>query len=110
MASTDAILLDLDAEQRPVDQVKPPFTFNWHDRVITLTDPAELTYDQLLQVEQPAQFLRFCASQEDRDFLASSGNQLEGWRLGVLLERFFKHFGYDPEGRAEKERRNKLGY
>lgn len=107
MASTDPIVFDLDSAQRPADQVKPPFTFNWHGRAVTLTDPAELDYETLLKIEQPAGFLRYTASQEDRDFLAAEENQMEGWRIGLLIEKFYKHYGLDQN---EKKRREQLGY
>lgn len=103
MASTDHIDLDLDSAERPKEQVKPAFVFAWKGRTISLSDPAELDYRKLLEVESPIGFLRFTASQEDRDFLASEEGSMEGWRLGVLMEKYYKHFGMDQE-------RKKLGF
>lgn len=107
MASTDTIHFDLDNAQRPAEQVKAPFAFNWNERVITLSDPAELDYETLLKIEQPAQFLRYCASQDDRDFLADPKNKMEGWRIGLLIEKFYEHYGLDKN---EAKRREQLGY
>ena len=101
MASTDRIDLNLDEETR--DTSYQPFVFYWKGRTISLSDPAELDYRQLLEVESPVGFLRYTASQEDRDFLASEEGKMEGWRLGRLIEKYYKHFGMDKE-------RQKLGF
>lgn len=103
MASTDHIDLNLDTAERPKDQVKGAFAFTWKERRILLSDPAELDYRKLLEVESPVGFLRYTASQEDRDFLASEEGAMEGWRLGLLMEKYYKHFGLDKE-------RQKLGF
>ena len=103
MASTDHIDLNLDTAERPVDQVKPKFSFTWKGRRIELSDPAEVDYRDLLEVESPVGFLRYTAGKEDRDFLASAEGSMEGWRLGLLMEKYYAHFGLDKE-------RKKLGF
>lgn len=103
MASTDHIDLNLDTAERPADQIKPDFAFVWKERRIVLTDPANVDYRKLLEVETPLQFLRFTAQQEDRDFLASPEGSMEGWRLNLMMEGYYKHFGMDKE-------RQKLGF
>lgn len=101
MASTDRIDLNLDEEKR--DTSYQPFVFAWKGRTISLSDPAELDYRKLLEVDSPVGFLKFTASQEDRDFLASPEGTMESWRLGRLVERYYAHFGLDKE-------RQKLGF
>lgn len=103
MASTDKIVLDLDTIERPADQKKAEFAFNWKGRRIVLTDPAELSYQELLEIEHPLGFIRYTASQEDRDHLAKE--PMEGWRMGILIENYYKHFGLD-----DKNREKKLGF
>lgn len=103
MASTDHIDLNLDTAERPADQVRPDFAFTWKDRRIVLTDPANVDYRSLLEVDSPVGFLKYTARQEDRDFLASPEGSMEGWRLGLLMEKYYKHFGMDKE-------RQKLGF
>jgi len=98
MASTDHIDLDLDSLER--DVTYKPFVFGWKGRTISLSDPAELDFRQLLEVETPIGFLKFTASQEDRDFLASDEGWMESWRLNKLIEKYYRHFGIDP-GRAK---------
>lgn len=101
MASTDKIHLDLNSVERDVKY--DPFVFDWKGRVISLTDPAELDYRKLLEVDTPVGFLKFTASQEDRDFLASAEGTMESWRLNLLVEAYYKHFGIDPS-------RSKMGF
>lgn len=103
MASTDHIDLNLDTAERPADQVKPPFAFAWKGRRVVLTDPADVDYQNLLEIENPLQFLRYTATQEDRDFLASKEGSMEGWRLNLMMESYYKHFGMSKE-------RQKLGF
>jgi hypothetical protein len=98
--------LDLDALERPQDQVKPEFAFTWKKRRIVLTDPAELDFRQLLEIEHPLGFLRHTASQEDRDFLASDEGTMPGWRMGELISRYYEHF----ELGKQKAEREKLGF
>lgn len=105
MASTDRIDLDLDALERPEDQKAEEFAFNWKGRRIVLSDPAELDYRQLLEIDNPLGFLRYTASQSDRDFLASDAGKMEGWRMGVLIEKYYKHFNL-----GQGENRSKLGF
>lgn len=101
MASTDRIHLDLDSEQR--DETYEPFVFAWKGKTLTLSDPAELDYRKVLEVESPVAFLRYTASQETRDFLASDEGYMEAWRLNRLMEKYYKHFGLDRD-------RQKLGF
>ena len=97
----DRIDFDLDNVER--ESKTKPFTFNWKGRAISLSDPAELDYRELLEIDNPLGFLRYTASKEDRDFLASDEGQMEGWRMGKLIEAYYKHFGLD-------QNRNKLGF
>lgn len=81
-----------------------PFVFVVGDREITLGDPAELDYQDLLECETPLQFIRYTATEEDRDFLAKQ--RIPGWKLGRLLEEYLKH--YKAEERVDA--RKKLGF
>ncbi len=101
MPSDQKIHLDLNAVTRD-DGAKEPFVFDWKGRTISLSDPAELEWGDLLEVETPIGFLKYTASQDDRDFLASREGQMEGWRINKLIEAYYRHYGLDPK-------RNKLG-
>jgi hypothetical protein len=106
MSNNEHVDLDLDTLERPKDQVKPEFAFTWKKRRIVLTDPAELDFRQLLEIEHPLGFLRHTASQEDRDFLASDEGSMPGWKMGQLIERYYEHFQL---GKDKKNREN-LGF
>ena len=96
MPSDTKIHLDLDAVERD-DAVKEPFTFAWKGRTISLSDPAELDWGDLLEVETPIGFLRYTASPEDRQFLASNEGRMEGWRINKMIKAYYEHFGLDPK-------------
>jgi hypothetical protein len=106
VAAVQAVDFDLDAVER--ETTFKPFTFTVKDpkkdnepRVIVLSDPAELDYQKLLEIESPIGFLRYVASQPDRDFLAQA--KIEGWRLGKLMEAYYRHYNLDQS-------RAKLGF
>jgi hypothetical protein len=101
--------LDLDSIQRPQDQIQPEFAFTWKGRRIVLGDPAELDFRELLEITHPLGFLKHTASQEDRDFLASDEGSMEGWRMGELIERYYKHFKLGDKIEDAKQR-ERLGF
>lgn len=94
MPSDQKIHLDLNSVERDVHY--NDFVFDWKGRTMSLSDPAELDFRKLLEVDTPIGFLRFTMSQEDRDFLASEEGQMETWRMNKLIEAYYRHFGIDP--------------
>lgn len=101
-SAVDRIDLNLDTVTR--DQEFAPFVFVVGDRAIELGDPAELDYQDLLECDTPLQFIRYTATEEDRNFLAQQ--RIPGWKLGRLLEEYLKH--YKAEERVDA--RKKLGF
>lgn len=95
------IHLDLDAAERPADEVKEPYTFTIAGREITMIDPGELDWQDLLFITNPMDFLRYALSSEDRDFLLDQ--KVPGWKFGLLMEGFYKH--YDLEKKVEDAKR-----
>lgn len=87
--------LDLDAAERPRESVKEPFTVRLGGKVISMTDPEELDWQDLLEIEDPTDFLRFCVSDEDRAHIRKQ--KLEGWKLGRLMEAYMSHYGLDEK-------------
>jgi len=78
---------------------KPPA--DWHSkdvesRAVTMTDPAEIDWRDLLDIEKPIHFLKHCVTQEDRDFIKTC--PIEGWRFGALIEAYQRHYGMDSAG------------
>jgi hypothetical protein len=95
--------IDFNLDDATRDQTFKPFAFTWKGKKMELSDPAELDYRKLLEVETPLHFLRYTASQETRDFLASPEGTMEAWRLNKLMEAYYRHFGMDKD-------RSKLGF
>lgn len=94
------ISLDLDAEKRPESEIKPPFVAMVKGREITMTDPAELDWRELILLESPTEFLRLSLSAEDRKFLLEQ--DLPGWKFNRLMESYYSH--YDLEEKVRKAR------
>lgn len=91
------LALDLDAEQRPEGEVKPPFTVQVEGREITMTDPSELDWRDLILLESPTDFLRLSLTAEDRKFLLEQS--LPGWKFNRLMEAYYGHFDLDKKVR-----------
>lgn len=98
-APIESVDFDLDAVER--QKTYKQFSFNWKGRRLTASDPAELDYRKLLEIETPLAFLRYTMSEDDRDYLAA--NEMESWRLNLLMEAYYRHFGMDKD-------RSKLGF
>ena len=98
--------LDLDTVERPEkDQIRP-FVFNLAGRQITMTDPAELDWLDLAELENPVELIRHCCSREDRDHIVAQA--MPGWKLGKLVEAFMQHYRLE-EKMAEARRRGRTG-
>lgn len=95
------IALDLDAAQRPAEDVVEPFAARVGGKRIVMTDPQEIDWQDLLEIEDPAGFLRHCVSKEDRDHLR--GLTLPGWKFGKLIDAYLAH--YRLEEKMEEARR-----
>lgn len=93
------LVIDLDTIERK--DAKPPFKAKILDRVITMLDPQDLDWRDLLEMKDPREFLRLTVSPEDRDWLARQA--IPGWKFGQLMEAFYRH--YDLEELAAQARR-----
>lgn len=94
--------LNLDAVERPAEDRVDPFKVVVGGRVITMTDPEEIDWQDLLTIEDPIQFLEFCVSEEDRDYLAEQ--KIPGWKFGHLIQGYQKHFKIDKKiAQAQRE-------
>lgn len=102
-----SITLDLDAAQRPANEVKPPFVVKIQDREIGMKDPAELDWRDLILMESPTEFLRLSLSKEDREFLLSQ--DLPGWKFNQLMEAYYTHFDLDEKVRSARRQERLSG-
>lgn len=95
------LAIDLDNIERPADEVKPPFRAQAGGKVITMADPSDLDWRDLLNLQDPKEFIRLTMSKEDRDHLAST--PIPGWKFNQLMDSFYRH--YDLEELANEARR-----
>lgn len=70
--------------------------------VITLTDPADLDWKQILLIENPADFFKYCVSEEDKELLRKE--PIPGWKMRLLIEDFQRHYGLGDSGNGAGSR------
>jgi len=87
--------LDLDSVQRPAAEAVDPFKARVSGRVIVMTDPEEIDWQDLLDMATPVDFLRHCVSSEDREFLR--GEKIAGWKFGRLMKAYQEHYKIDEK-------------
>lgn len=95
------VILDLDAEERPEKDIKPPFVVNIESRRVTFADPTEIDWRDLAAVEIPADLLRVAMTRDDRQYL--QGLALPTWKFNRLMEAYYTH--YDLEDKIRNARR-----
>lgn len=95
------VVLDLDAEERPSKDVKPPFIVKIGDRRVTFADPSEIDWRELATVSIPADLLRVSLSKDDLKHL--QGLNLPTWKFNRLMETYYEH--YDMEERIRDAKR-----
>lgn len=98
----EQIDFDLDAYERPAEEVIPDFKIKVGGRVITMTNPDEIDWKDLLDITDPVAFLRHSTSTEDRAFIL--GLDLSSYRFGKLMDTYYTHFHI--EERMEKARQS----
>lgn len=77
-------------DENPID----PFVFEMPDgRTIVLSDPTDLTIDEMATLQNPLEFLRFTASEEDRVEM----RKLRGKQMSKVIKGYFEHFGIPTE-------------
>ena len=98
---SDHVDLNLDDIERE-DHEKRPFAFVVAGHRFTLIDPAELDWKQLLEIDDPIAFFRFCMPQDQKD--AFKELDIPGWKLGKIIEAFQKHYGLGAKGNGVASR------
>lgn len=95
------VILDLDLEERPAEDVKPPFIVKVNGRSIQFADPSEIDWRDLAAVQIPADLLRVSLSRDDRNFLQNEA--LPSWKFNRLMEAYYLH--YDLEEKIRNAQR-----
>ncbi len=94
--------INLDEIEREQDEVKAPFAFVVEGQRFTLTDPADLDWKQLLEIDDPVAFFRYCMPQPQKT--AFKELDVPGWKLGKIIEAFQKHYGLGNKGNGAASR------
>lgn len=95
--TANSVVLDLDAEERT--DAKPPFTFRHRGRRWMLSDARDLDWQKLLIAGgNPVLFMRLVLPADDVDAFFAAG--MPSWKLQVLMERYYQHYGIPNPGRA----------
>lgn len=93
--------LDLDSYAKPADQEIPDFTVRLGGRVVTFTNPDEIDWQDLLDITDPVQFIRYSCTKEDREHIVSL--RLPGFKMSKLMEAYQTHF--QIEDKMDRARR-----
>lgn len=99
------VVLDLDAVERPTEDIKDPYTVKVGDRVITFIDPASADWRDLLYINSPADLFNVALSEDDAAYIR--GRAMEGWRFNVLMKGYYEYYGLEDKIR-EAQRQAKL--
>lgn len=94
------ITFNLDEQER--ETKVEPFVALVGGRSITMTDPEELDWEDLLMIEGPYDFLTYSCSPEDKRYILAQ--KMPGWKFGKLIAAYQQHYGFD-EKLAEARRR-----
>lgn len=101
MAADTKITFNLNTAER--EKSYEPYVVALSDgSTITMTDPAELDWSEILLIENPADFFRFCVSEDDKPRLRKE--KIPGWKMRLLIEDFQRHYGLDTAGNAAGSR------
>lgn len=82
--------LDLDAYERKPEDIIPPFVVRLGGRVISMGNPEEIDWQDLVSLTNPVQFLKYAVSKEDRTFIVSLS--LPAYKLNKLMQAYQTHF------------------
>lgn len=100
------VVFDLDTAERPREEiVEQPFTVNVKGRAITMLDPGELDWQDLMSIETPAGFLRHSLSDEDRKYLRDQ--KIPGWKFNLLMDAYMAHYNLEERARKAQELQNR---
>ncbi len=100
--SSEHVDLNLDEIEREKSEVKAEYAFVLEGERFVLTDPADLDWKQLLEIDDPIAFFRYCMPAEQKDSFKSKN--VPGWKLGKIIEGFQKHYGLGDKGNAAASR------
>jgi hypothetical protein len=75
-----------------------PFAADLGGRRVVMTDPQELEWVDLAELESPAEFIDLCMAEEDKTHLLSLG--LTSWQMNGLMDAYMAHYGIGNRGKG----------
>lgn len=102
---TAGVTLDLDAQERPPEEIKSPYVVKVGDRLVTFIDPAEADWRDLIHIGTPADLFAVALNEDDATYIR--GRAMEGWRFNILMKGYYDYYGLEDKIR-EAQRQAKL--
>ena len=100
---TPPLDLDLDSVEReyPRTKVAPkPYIVKWAGKVIQMIDPAELDWQDVIDVDDGPSLLKVAIRDEDKEHVETA--PLPAWKLQLVFEGYMKHFGLGEPGKQRR--------
>lgn len=95
---------DLDSWEPEPDDLIDPLRIKLGGRVVQFNDPRDRPWTDLVDLQNPVQFIRVCTTKEDREHILEQG--FSSRKLDALMRRFMEHFKIeDAIEEAQKQAR-----
>lgn len=86
--------VDLNLDELERDQVTP-FSFVLAGQRVEMTDPHEIDFKDLMEIDHPSKFLEYALSPEAKKLLLE--NKVPGWKFNELIDGYMKHYGLQQQ-------------
>lgn len=73
---------------------KRPFASVLGGERFEMIDPAEIDFKDLMEIQHPANFLKYALDDNGKRILAE--HKLPGWKFNKLIEDYMKYYDIDP--------------
>lgn len=73
---------------------KEPFAAVVNNHRFTMKDPADIDFKDLLEIQHPANFLKYALDDEAKKVLAEE--YVPGWKFNNLINDYMKYYDLDP--------------
>lgn len=73
---------------------KPPFAASINNRRFEMKDPAEIDFKDLMEVQHPANFLKYALDDDAKKVLAEE--TIPGWKFEKLIREYMEYYDLDP--------------
>lgn len=96
--------VDLSLDDLEKERPRDPFRIAINKRTIELSDPQDIDWLDLADLEDdPARFVVLCMSEDDAEFFLAQA--LPSWKMNTLMESFMRHYGLGGRVKGRGSRR-----